>query len=103
MEAAKVLIQTPACSRSAQGDANSETAFSQDLLINDQRYLIKEQLEAIVGQLDSYCAHPCRKALLEDMRSCYEASNLDPDIFISTQSGGPVIGDSRYEVETFCK
>ncbi|KAK3720231.1 hypothetical protein RRG08_007855 [Elysia crispata] len=102
MEAAKVLIETPACARTAQGPATSEAAFSQSLLNNDQRYLIKEQLEAIVGQLDAYCAHPCRKSLLADMRKCYQAMDLDPDIFISTQSGGPVIGDNRYDVEIFC-
>lgn len=102
IEAAQDLILTPACANPAQGEASSETAFSRGLLANDQRYLIKEQLEAVVGQLDSYCAHPCRKSLLKDMRSCYEAMDLDPDIFISTQSGGPVIGDSRYDVELFC-
>ncbi|GFN76976.1 hypothetical protein PoB_000348200 [Plakobranchus ocellatus] len=102
-QAAKTLIATPACARTALGETSSEAAFTQGLLTNDQRYLIKEQLEAIVGQVDAICAHPCRDALLENMRSCYTDMGLDADIFISTKSGGPVIGDNRYDVDLFCK
>ncbi|XP_059145019.1 uncharacterized protein LOC131932170 [Physella acuta] len=98
-KAAKSLINTKACANSA----HPEAVASQDLMINDQRYLIKEQMEAILGQYDIFCAQPCRISLLDDMRECYRKYDLDPAIFLPTKSSGPVIGSDSWEVDTFCK
>ncbi|CAL1529786.1 unnamed protein product, partial [Lymnaea stagnalis] len=99
--AAKTLIDAQACANSAQPGQGSDA--TDDLLLNDQRYLVKEQMEAILGQYDVFCAEPCRETLLDDMKACYEKFELDPAIFLPTKSSGPVIGSDSWEVDTFCK
>ncbi|CAG5136555.1 unnamed protein product, partial [Candidula unifasciata] len=78
-------------------------AVKEDATLNDQHFLLKEQLEAIIGQYDVFCAHPCRISLLDDMRACYSKNDLDPQLFMTADSSGPVIGATAYEVEEFCQ
>ncbi|BFZ23398.1 hypothetical protein BsWGS_26437 [Bradybaena similaris] len=75
----------------------------EDAPVNDQRFLLKEQLEAIIGEYDVFCAHPCRISLLDDMRVCYSKNQLDPQLFMSSDASGPVIGATTSEVEAFCE
>uniref|UniRef100_A0A2C9LXH5 Uncharacterized protein n=1 Tax=Biomphalaria glabrata TaxID=6526 RepID=A0A2C9LXH5_BIOGL len=100
-QAAQALMVTPACfsgTKTLSGKLSREQPR-----LNDQRYLIKEQMEAILGQYDTFCAQPCRLTLLEDMRSCYKKFGLDTSLFLPTKASGPVIGSDSWEVDTFCK
>ncbi|KAH9514194.1 hypothetical protein Btru_030502 [Bulinus truncatus] len=100
-KAAKALMVTPACV--GQQSKSISRLSSQEPLINDQRYLIKEQMEAILGQYDTFCAQPCRLTLLDDMRSCYKKLGVDTSLFLTSKVNSPVIGSDSWEVDTFCK
>ncbi|XP_059165723.1 uncharacterized protein LOC131948200 [Physella acuta] len=63
---------------------------------------IRREVTNIFTTYDVKCMHPCRNTLLNDMRQCYTANDVDGKLFMSNTTNGAVIGSTEEQANKFC-